>query len=101
MVDTSASLEVAGTASCAWAGFGATMWPGGHDAVVTGMVDSDAMGSGDIVNTGAEVGTLAGTWTGCWIDGVLQASFNDTLDLEYGGITYPVSFDGSFTATLE
>jgi hypothetical protein len=32
---------------------------------------------------------------------VLQASFNDTLDLEYEGSTYPVSFDGSFTATLE
>ena len=98
---TISGTSVTGTATCEWAGFGAAMWPGGHDAAVSGDVAADATVSGELVNTGAEVGTMEGGWTGCWVDGELIGSFGDTLPLEYEGMTYPVTYTGSFLAARD
>jgi len=100
-VDYSGSPVITGLATCEWAGFGATIWPGGHEGVMTGELTESAEIAGDIVHTGAEVGTMTGTWYGCWVDGDLIGGFADTIELEYEGVIYPVEYSATFTGTLE
>jgi hypothetical protein len=44
---------------------------------------------------------MDGPWSGCWVGGDLVGGFEDTIDLEYEGTTYPVYYSALFTAPLE